>query len=146
MMYFWCVIFMMGRLIAKSFYTVSPWGSLFLMPKVYNLFYHLIDLDILSSSEQKLPQKGWKQKQETEIETKKFPKFDPNSHHQRGGVAVWGNFGANFVSTCFSFQLLWGMNPRECVSLRIHVWVITFGTKNLYIWMISKLWLVDYMY
>ncbi len=27
-----------------------------------------------------LPQKGWKQKQETEIETKKFPKVGPNSH------------------------------------------------------------------
>ncbi len=27
-----------------------------------------------------IPQKGWKQKQETEIDTKKFPKVGPNSH------------------------------------------------------------------
>ncbi len=68
------------------------------------------------------PQKGWKQKQETEIETKKFPKVGPNRHPpcfcfskiEIETETVFKGVGwqfekiekTNFVATCFCFQLL----------------------------------------
>ena len=51
---------------------------------------------------------------------------------QRGGVAVWENFGTNFVSTCFCFQLLWGDKNRGSM------WEITLASGQRGQWSIWR--------